>query len=137
MVAEMTRTRGIVLTVAVFIAGLACGGVAVAWILSEFLLASSLASSAAAAAFGNTVALEAIRAGDTAKASSTLESFLDSNLITLNALPASQKDESIQKILRRTAQYRAQNPRKSSEPVVDSAVSELLSKYPPKKNREK
>jgi len=125
----MTRARIVFLSAGVFIAGVLSGGLAVGWIASQFLLASSLVNSAALAALIETVALESIRAGDSAKAASTLEASLDGNLLTLHALLESQSDESVRRTLQRVAEYRARNPRASTEQVGSSEISALLSKY--------
>jgi beta-glucosidase-like glycosyl hydrolase len=77
----------------------------------------------------NTVALESMKAGDSAKAASTLELSLDASLLMLHALPEAESDESVRRILRRVAQYRAKHPRTSSESVGDSEISAMLSKY--------
>ena len=125
----MTRARIVLLSAGVFIGGVLCGGLAVGWFASEFLLASSLRNSAALAALVETSALESIRAGDSDKAASTLEASLDGNLITLHALLESHPDASFGKTLQRVANYRAEHPRPSTDQVGAAEISAMLSKY--------
>ena len=125
----MTRTRIVVLSAGTFIAGVISGGLVVGWFTSQFLLAPSLVNSAALAAMVETVALQSLRAGDGAKAASTLELSLDGNLLTLSALLEHQSDESVRRILQAVAEYRAKNPRASTEQVGGAEMSALLSKY--------
>ena len=113
----------------VFIAGVVFGGLAVGWSFSHFLLASSLKNSAALAALVETVALDSIRAGDSGKAVSTLEASLDANLLTLHGLIESHPDESVGRILRGVADYRAKNPRSPKDQIGSAEISALLSKY--------
>jgi|SRR5665213_71002 len=75
----------------------------------------------------DTAALVRLRSQDFADAALVLESAIDGNLVILNVSPTTNSDEDIQRVLKRTAEYRARYPHKSGEAGIDGDVENILS----------
>jgi hypothetical protein len=85
---------------------------------------------AAAAGVGSkTYVLDALRTGETAKATEMLETMLDGDLVTLSVLPEDSLDPSMKQAVAKAAAYRARHPYKSSEPIVAEAISRVLAQH--------
>lgn len=125
----MKRFRLALLLGFTFVIGAIAGGWASIWAFDEFLVEPNAISSAGAGISGKVGVLEAIKASDQQKATSLLETYLDGDLVALSAFPEKRLDKSVISALVRAAEYREKYPHFSSEPVVSSQVSELLSKY--------
>jgi hypothetical protein len=116
---------------------LLAGGSAVAWFYSHFLLAQSLATSAAAGVGNKVAILKSLKAGDSKEVADLLEIELDGDLIVLSLVPESTIDERMSRAIARAAEYRTTSPYKSGDPQVDSAVASVLSKHRAVKSKEK
>jgi len=132
----MTTTRIALLCSGVFAVGAVVGG-GVAWMKTSLSTEQAIAYSAAAGIGGKLFVLEALRGGDTSKASAMLESMLDSDLVALNLVPDTTINPPMKRVIGRAADYRVRYPYKSGDPVIDSAVSDILLKYRPTQSREK
>jgi len=133
----MTRARTVIVFSIALTIGLLVGGSAVAWFYSHFLLAQSLATSAAAGVGNKVAILKSLKAGDSREVSDLLEIELDSDLIVLGLVPESTIDERMSRAIARAAEYRTTSPYKSGDPQVDSAVASVLSKHRVAKTKEK
>jgi len=125
----MTRVRIAIVCSVVLVIGLLAGGSAVAWFYGHFLLSQSLASSAAAGVGNKVVILKSLKAGESNKVAVLLETELDGDLVILGLVPESTIDDRMSRAIARAADYRTAYPYKSGDPVVDSAVSDVLSKH--------
>ena len=124
----MTNTRIVLICSGVFIAGVAVGG-GVIWAMTERATAQAIANDAAAGVGGKVLVLKALRGGDASKASAMLESMLDSDLVTLGLVPDATINPPMKRAIARAADYRTEHPYKSGDPIVDPAVSDVLSKH--------
>ena len=124
----MTNTRVLLICSGAFIAGVAVGGGAI-WAMTERATAQAIANDAAAGVGGKVLVLKSLRDGDAPKASEMLESMLDSDLVTLGLVPEATINPPMVRAIARAADYRSGHPYNSGDPVVDSAVSDILSKY--------
>ena len=120
----------------VFAVGAAIGGGAI-WMMTAHSSEQAIAYDAAAGVGGKIFVLEALRGGDTSKASAMLESMLDSDLVALDLVPETTINPPMRRVIGRAADYRTRYPYKSGDPVVESAVSDILSKYRIAKGQEK
>src|SRR5262245_45580 len=125
----MSKSRAVVVCTIVLIVGLLVGGGSTAWFYSQFLLPQSLATSAAAGVGNKVAVLKALKTGDSTKVTSLLETELNGDLIILGLVPGSTIDARMSRAIARAADYRAASPYSSGDPVVDSAVSDVLSKH--------
>jgi hypothetical protein len=125
----MTRGRIAIVCSIVLVIGLLAGGSVVAWFYSHFLLTQSLATSAAAGVGSKVAILKSLKAAESDKAAVLLETELDGDLVILGLVPESTIDERMSRAIARAADYRAAYPYKSGDRVVDSAVSEVLTKH--------
>lgn len=118
------------LFVSVFIfVGIIVGSGVSVWIMSEFFIKSHAFSTAITGITTKISVLEKMREGQYEKATGTLESLLDSDLIGLSILlPEYSSDTQVAIVLNRASDYRIKHPYVSSEPSVNSRISELLSK---------
>ena len=132
----MTTTRIVLACCGVFAAGATIGGGAI-WMTTSLSTGQAIAYNAAAGIGGKIFVLEALRGGDSSKASAMLESMLDSDLVVLNLVPETTINPPMKRVVGRAADYRVRYPYKSGDPVVDSAVSDILSKYRIVKDQEK
>ena len=124
----MTNTRVVLICTAVFVAGVAVGAAAI-WVMTERATAQAIANDAAAGVGGKVPVLKALRDGDALKASAMLESLLDSDLVTLSLVPETTINPTMKRAIARAADYRAEHPYKSGDPVVDPAISDVLAKH--------
>ncbi|WP_171160103.1 hypothetical protein [Usitatibacter palustris] len=115
--------------IAIFAAGVVAGGAATLQ-FTTMMYGGFNTVSAAAAVSAKVAALDAIRSNDYAKATEMLETLLDGDIISLKALMTDFPDPMAPKALARAAKYRAANPRKTGEAIVDNAVAEALASAP-------
>jgi hypothetical protein len=122
----MKMSRAVTLVCVALITGIVTGAsVAVWWQQKE--MNQVRADAAAAAILIETAALVRLKANDLSEAQSVLETNLDSNLVILHGFPAARAQEAVQRVLRRTAEYRAKYPHASQYPEIDAGVSNVLS----------
>jgi len=122
----MKKSHAAAMLVVVLVIGVGIGRSVAMW-GQEKELNQALAAAAAAAILMDTAALVRLKGNDLSDAQSVLESNLDTNLVILNGLPAARADEAVQRVLRRTAEYRAKYPHKATHPEIDADVSNVLS----------
>jgi len=125
----MTKSRIAIVCGTVLVVGLLAGGGAVAWFYGQVLLTQSLALSAAAGVGNKVAILKSLRAGDSQKVAALLEIELDGDLVVLGLVPESSIDDRMSRAIARAADYRATSPYKSGDPVVATAVSDVLSRH--------
>jgi len=125
----MSKLRIAIVCTIVVVVSLVAGGGSTAWFYGHFVLPQSLATSAAAGVGNKVAILKALKAGDSAKVVALLETELNGNLVVLNLVPPSTIDERMSRAIARAAEYRAAYPYKSGDPVVESAVSDVLSRH--------
>jgi hypothetical protein len=125
----MKRVGVIAIGVGALAAGVVMGFVAASRMqVSESVRA--IATAAAAGAGTKVFVLEQLRSGNDTRAISMLETSLDSDLVTIGLVPESATEATIGGVVRRVARYRTDNPYRSGDPVVDNAVSAVLSPTP-------
>jgi hypothetical protein len=123
------KTSGIVLLCATTLVLGVVAGAATVWSFGTTAVMQSNAHAAAAGVGGKTYVLNALRTGETAKASEMLETLLDGDLVTLSVLPEASFDPGMKSAVARAAAYRAQHPYKSNEPIVAEAVARVLAEH--------
>lgn len=128
----MTRTKGILLGIAVFLAGVFAGGGVTARFADEFIAqivemeGDSNSMSSEGGIYMGVRLLDILRSGDNTKAIAVLESQLDGNLISLGAMPEQRRKERTLKALRVAKEYRVRFPRATHHPEVDASVQRTL-----------
>jgi hypothetical protein len=128
----MTRTKGILLGIAAFAAGVVAGGAYTIRIADEFVAqmgemeADRDSMSSEGGVYMEVRLLENLRSGDNTKAIATLESQLDRNLISLGLVPEQRRKERTLKALRVAKEYRERFPRATDHPQVDASVQRTL-----------
>jgi hypothetical protein len=123
------KTLGIVLLCATTLVLGVVAGAAVVWGFGTNAVMHNNALAAAAGVGSKTYMLNALRTGETAKATEMLESLLDGDLVTLSVLPEDSFDQHMKSAVAKAAAYRAQYPYKSNEPIVAEAVSRVLTQH--------
>lgn len=126
----MNRASVAVLAVITLAAGIGVGLTFAKWSPRELSDQVSFnqvhANAAAAAILLDTAALVRLKDNDVAGAQSALEAAIDVNLVMLNGFPKERADGAIQRVLLRTAEYRAKYPRKSNKAEIDFDVQNVL-----------
>lgn len=128
----MTRTKGTLLGIAVFAAGVFVGGGVTARFADEFIAqlgemeAESNSISSEGGVYMGVRLLNILRSGDNTKAIAVLENQLDGNLISLGAMPEQRRKERTLKALRLAKEYRERFPRATHDPEVDASVQRTL-----------
>jgi len=128
----MSRAKVILLASGTLIVGLAIGAAGGAWFSSQ-LFGGFGAITAAAGVSTKVHILEGIRNNDLLRSTEMLESLLDSDLITLDAMLSEQSnfaEDSVLRSLRRAKEYRDKYPRKTEYAEIDQSVNRVLLKAP-------
>jgi len=123
----MSKIRVVLISSATFVAGAVCGGLAVAWFLNAVFMEPSVKYAASAGVATKVTVLDALRAGETEKATTLLEGLLDGDILTLSMLESAKQDETVKRVVSRAAEYRYKNPYRSGNAEVDRMVQRTLS----------
>jgi len=128
----MSRAKVILLASGTLIVGLAIGAAGGIW-FSSTMFGGFGAITAAAGVSTKVHILEGIRSNDLPRSTEMLESLLDSDLITLDAMLSEQSynaEDSILRSIRRAKEYRDKHPRNTEYSEIDQSVNRILLKAP-------
>jgi len=123
----MKNSIAAVIILVAFAAGIAAGVAGAVW-WNENRLNQAQASVAGAALLQDTAALVRLRGNDVSSALTLLEAAVNTHVLVLGGLPeGTRTDEDIQRVLRRTAEYRAKYPYEAAYPEINADVARVLS----------
>jgi hypothetical protein len=123
----MKKSIATLITLVAFGAGIVAGVSGAIWWDGK-RISQAQASVAGAALLQDTAALVRLRANDVSGALSVLEAAVDTNVLVIGGLPESARvNEDVQRVLRRTAEYRAKYPHKAAYPEINTDVAKVLS----------
>jgi len=86
----------------------------------------ALTANAAAGVGSKTALLQLLRSGQSNDAIALVETLLDSDLVVLGLVDATNIGADERRAIERAAAYRLLNPRKSNDPIVDAAVEKVF-----------